>query len=125
MQAITTMNRMIAEYIKLTTDHGDLIQAGDDKSANKTHSKISSLVKRIRESDQEVKNEFYKLLTHTNSSVRLWTAIELIQTDPEKSEDVLVEIERDQGVIDLTATSLLKMWKDGLIEKTDWRKAST
>ena len=116
---------MIAEYIKLTTDHGELIQAGNDKSANKIHSKISSLVKRIRESDPEVKNEFYKLLTHTNTSVRLWTAIELIETDTGKSKDVLEEIERDKGVIGLTATSLLRMWNDGLIEKTDWRKAST
>ena len=116
---------MIAEYIKLTTGHGEFIQAGDDKSANKIHSQIRSLVKRIRESDPEVKNEFYKLLTHENSSVRLWTAIELIETDPGKAKSVIEEIKKDKGVIGLTAKSLLKMWNDGLIEKTDWRKAST
>ncbi|WP_439483670.1 hypothetical protein [Cyclobacterium plantarum] len=113
---------MIAEYIKLTILHGEFIQDGNDKSANKIHSKIRSLVKRIRESDSEVKNEFYKLLTHPNSSVRLWTAIELIGTDPEKSKGVLEEIQREKEVIGLTASSLLKMWKDGLIKKTDWKK---
>ena len=34
-------------------------------------------------------------------------------------------IEADKGIIGLTSKTLIDMWKKGLINKTDWNKAST
>ncbi len=119
------MNNLIQKYIELTTEHGELMQNGDDKNGNMVHSKIGRIVLEIQQSDKETKIEYYKLLDHSNTSVKCWTAIELIGTKENKSIDVLNNLSKEKGLISLTASSLIDMWKKGMINKVDWNKAST
>ena len=116
------MNKLILEYIALTTEHGISIQNGDDSKSNNIHSKIQKLITRIAQSEPGIKNEFYGLLVHSNSSVRCWTAFELIETEKKKSLDILNEIRTEKGIVGLNAQTLINMWKKGLVTKTDWKK---
>ena len=119
------MNKLIIEYIDLATEHGISIANGNDSKSNKIHSRIEKIIKQISQSEPIIKNEFYELLKHSNLSVRLWTAVELIGTDEIKSINILENISADKGIIGLTSKTLIDMWKKGLIKKTDWNKAST
>lgn len=119
------MNKLISEYIDLATEHGISIDNGNDSKSNKIHSRIEKIIKRISQSGPTIKNEFYGLLKHSNLSVRLWTAVELIGTDEKKSMEILQNISADKGIIGLTSQTLIDMWKKGLIKKNDWNKAST
>ena len=116
------MNSLISEYIRLAAIHGDFVQSGDDKKANETHSTIRSLVQRIEIADPDIKKEFYNLLSHPNSSVRLWTAIELLGTAEQNSKTVIKKIKNEKAIIGLTAKSVLEMWEKGLFKKGDWEK---
>ena len=116
------MNPLISEYIRLATNHGDFLQSGDDKKANKAHSTIRALVQRIEIADSDIKKEFYKLMSHPNSSVRLWTAIELLGTAEQNSKTVIEKIKNEEAIIGLTAKSVLEMWEKGLFKKEDWEK---
>ncbi|WP_154917547.1 DUF2019 domain-containing protein [Maribacter flavus] len=119
------MNKLISEYIDLATEHGISIENGDSSKSNKIHSRIEKITKRISQSEPIIKNEFYGLLKHSNLSVRLWAAVELIGTDEKKSMEILQNISADKGIIGLTSQTLIDMWKKGLIIKNDWNKAST
>jgi hypothetical protein len=119
------MDGLISKYIVLTTEHGISIQSGEDSKSNTIHSKIQKLITRIAQSETKIKSEFYGLLGHSNSSVRCWTAIELIETDKKKSLDILNEIATEKGIIGLNAQTLINMWKKGLVTKLDWKKVST
>jgi len=119
------MDKLISEYITLAIEHGISIENGDVSKSNIIHSRIQKIIKRISQSESKIKNDFCGLLTHSNLSVRLWTATELIGTDEKKSIEVLENISSDKGIIGLNSKTLIDMWKKGLINKTDWNKAST
>ena len=119
------MDKLITEYIALAIEHGISIENGNDSKSNKVHSRIVKIINRISHSESKIKNEFYGLLTHPNLSVRLWTATELLGTDEKKSVEIIENIATDKGIIGLTSKTLIDMWKKGLINKTDWNKAST
>ncbi len=119
------MDTFITDYITLAIEHGISIENGNDSKSNKIHSRIMKVIKEISQSESKIKNEFYGLLTHPNLSVRLWTATELLGTDEKKSVKIMLIIEADKGIIGLTSKTLIDMWKKGLINKTDWNKAST
>ena len=116
------MHKLISEYIKLTLEYGNSMENGNDLKSNKTHSKIQKLITHISNSETKTKSEFYGLLSHSNSSVRIWTAIELIGTDEENSLKIIKEISNEKGINGLNAKTILEMWEKGLIKKTNWMK---
>lgn len=78
------------------------------------------MVDEIAKSSLDVKLEFYKLLNHSNPSVRLWTAIELLGTDEEKSKSIIENITNEKGIVGLDAKTILDIWKKGMIKKSNW-----
>lgn len=110
------MLNIILQYIDLAIKNERLRQQGDYLNGNKNHLKIKKVVDEIAKSSLDVKLEFYKLLNHSNPSVRLWTAIELLGTDEEKSKSVTNE----KGIVGLDAKTILDIWKNGMIKKSNW-----
>jgi len=115
------MDNIIDEYIELTIKHGDAILQGNSKLANKIYSSISTIVEKIRISDNETKQRFYDLLEFENESVKLWTAATLFATFPEKARNVLKKVEMSPTILGLSAKTIMDMIDKKLVEAKTWK----
>ena len=112
------MNNSIKKYIELVKEHNNYYSQGNDKKANKIHKQITKLVSKIQKDSDETKEQFFELLEHSDTSVKTWTAAELLGTFENKSINVLESL-----VTDITKPShaILDLWKQGILKKESWK----
>lgn len=113
---------LINDFIELAVQHGQTVVEGDSKKGNKLHLLLSRRVNQISSLDAYDKKLFYELLNHDNDSVRIWVAVELLGTFPNKAIGVLENITLNKNIFGLTAKLTLEMISKGMIKKEDWNK---
>ncbi len=119
---MTDGKELIKGFIELAEQHGQTLLDGDSKKGNKLHSLLTRRINQIKNLGKDDKKHFYELLNHDNDSVRIWTAIELSATFPEKAHEVLKSINQNQNIFGLTPQSMLDMIAKGMIKKEGWEK---
>jgi hypothetical protein len=111
------MNVLIQKYIDYSIEHGRFTLNGDHKNGNKAHKNLMNTLEKIKLENKEVKQEFYELLNFENDSVKIWTAVTLIETFKDKCVKVLSEIAKNnKTILSLNAETTLEMWKKGMLE---------
>ncbi|KOF02013.1 hypothetical protein OB69_14910 [Roseivirga seohaensis subsp. aquiponti] len=113
------MDKLITDYIELATNHVELLFDGDSKKANKIHKKLMDIVLKIRK-DKSLHGLYFDLLENKIITVRMWTAVEFSNTFEEKALRKLIEIEKLDSILSLTAYSLIDSIKKGMIKKVNW-----
>ena len=89
------MNVLIQKYIDYSIEHEKFTLNGDYKNGNKAHKNLIYVLEKIKFENREVKQEFYVLLDFENDSVKIWTAVTLIETFNDKCVNVLSEIAKN------------------------------
>ncbi|APD06391.1 hypothetical protein UJ101_00854 [Flavobacteriaceae bacterium UJ101] len=96
------------KYIELAVSHGKAWVEGDDKEANKIHGKLMKL----KETNDLALED---LLNHENESVKLWSAIFLLDKKNEQAVQTLQDIKDNGTSMSSTAMIMLDMWKKGML----------
>jgi hypothetical protein len=111
------MNVLIQKYIEYAIKHEEFTLNGDYKNGNKAHKKLSNTLEKIKLENKEVKKEFYDLLYFENDSVKLWTAITLIETFENKCIRILTDIiKNNNSILSVSAELTLDAWKKGMFK---------
>jgi hypothetical protein len=101
-------------FIDCAIKHGEAIDQGNYKLANKLHSKLTSLYEKIKKEEQW--DELKIMVKHTDESVKLWTATFLLKRDTDLALKVLNELRESKRIIGLTASTTVDMWNKGMLQ---------
>lgn len=111
------MNILLQKYIELAIKHEEFTLNGDFKNGNKIHKKLINTLEKIKLENKEVKNEFYDLLYFENDSVKIWTAVTLIETFENKCVRILSDVAKsNKTILSLNAETTLDAWKKGMLK---------
>jgi hypothetical protein len=110
------MTDLIKEYIELATEHGKTTLSGDYKRGNKIHAKLTKAILKIKDSDENIRRQFYALMHHDNDSVKIWTSVTLLKTFEKEALTVLTDIEtKDKDIFALNAKTSIDCWEKGML----------
>ncbi len=113
------MNKLIQKYIELAFKHEEFTLNGDFKNGNKIHKRLLDTIEEIKIENKEVKNEFYDLLNLENDSVKIWTAVTLIETFENKCIQILSDVAKNnKTILSLNAQTTLDTWRKGMLKNT-------
>jgi hypothetical protein len=106
------------EFIVFAALHHDLSATGDAKGSDDAHSKVTSAIKKIRNSRDNGQAYLEKTVQHKNPSVRLWAATYLLPLNTGMALKVLHQLERGNCPWQLQATAevVLDQWKTGKLK---------
>jgi hypothetical protein len=117
---MTSRDKIIEDFIRLAEQHGQSLRDGNGKTANKIHSSLTKRIDQIKQLTEPERQSFYDLLDYDNGSVKLWTAVALSGTFPEKTLDVLTRIADTNDILGLTAKATIDMINKKMIDKENW-----
>jgi len=108
-------NKLLGSYEEAAILYGKFLVDGNDKLANKEHSKLTNIYQKLCELSDG--NELAIFLNHKSHFVRCWAAVHSLNKIPEEAEKVLIDISKGDCVpINITAEILLEQWKAGELE---------
>jgi len=113
-------DKLFVDYVSMAIEHEVAIEKGDSKIANKIHNKLTKITENIKKLGSTEHRFYFQFLSHDNLSVRLWTAIELSGTFPDKSLEILKQIQSSKSIIGLTAKTSIDLIHKGMIKKDNW-----
>ena len=119
---MTDGKELIQDFIDLAGQHGQALLDGDSKRGNKIHSLATKRIKLIKNMGPQDRQLFYDLLDHDNDSVRMWVAVTLSGTFPERALAVLKDIKQKENIFGLTAGLTLDSISKGMIKEESWNK---
>jgi dihydrodipicolinate synthase/N-acetylneuraminate lyase len=101
-------------FADIAVKHGEAIEQGEYKIANKLHTKLMKLYQTIigKESWDDLKN----MTAHTDDNVKLWAATFLLKHDNTTAINVLTELTKSQKIVGLTASTTIDMWNKGMLQ---------
>jgi hypothetical protein len=104
-------NELLAQYVEAAEAHGQAIERGDFKMANRNHRIATSAYAQLQADGPTSQLDMLPLLRHPSASVRAWVAAHALDFAPEQGKAVLAELVRDGGLIGLIAEIALKEWE--------------
>jgi hypothetical protein len=108
------MSELKEIFIDYAIKHGQAIEQGDHKTANKIHEKLTALYVKLKSNENwDVLKELVK---HNDESVRLWAATFLLKNDTILSLQVLNGLKESDKIIGLTASTTIDMWSKGMLQ---------
>ena len=108
------MKNLETEFVQLATSHGNAIEKGEHKEANKIHRKLTSVFKEIQSKGES--NILKELVGHSDESVKLWASTFLLRIDETLALSTLNEISKSKKIFGLSASTTIDMWKKGMIK---------
>ncbi len=102
------------DFIEHAKKHGEAIEDGNHKLANKLHSKLTLLYQKIQ--NEKKWDVLYELINYPNESIQLWSATFLLKNDKEFALEVLNKLKKSEKIVGLTATSIIDMWNKGMLQ---------
>ncbi|MGZ4057068.1 MAG: DUF2019 domain-containing protein [Bacteroidia bacterium] len=103
----------IKDFEDLALKHGDAIQAGDYKAANKLHSKLTKIYDQLKATNNV--KELLPLTKGSDKSVKLWSATFLLKEENQIALDVLNEIAKSESILSMSASSIIDMWNKKML----------
>ena len=113
---ISQLDSLVDEFTKKATAHGDAMRMGDDDVANKLHADLMRLLDSVGTSGTEGAAKLMELLEHSETSVRLWAATQVLRENESKAIATLQSISDAGGISSLNARSVLDLWKKGMLK---------
>lgn len=110
-------NEFIETFIQEAKKHGEAINHGEHKTANKVHKKIHTLYKFALANKIEI--TFLDLMDNEDENVQLWAAVCSLKYSKLLAEKKLQDLSNLSTIVSLTATLTLKLWKEGKLELLD------
>ncbi len=107
------IEELIDEYKLNAAKHGDTIKEGNYKVGNKCYDKLMIALNRIKEYGDEGNEALLSLTDDENDSVRCWSACHSLKYNEEKAVKTLEEIQKQKGIISLSAEMTLSEWRKG------------
>lgn len=101
-----------SNFVDLAQRHSQAIDQGDDQLANTIHNQLSKIAKRMQDQDYQSLKD---LANHPNESVRLWSAVFIIKVDADLAIAILEDLKKSHGILALTASTTLDMYKKGMM----------
>lgn len=104
---------LIEKYIRASICYGVAQEEGDSKKVNKQAGVIRKIRVELKKNLDSYVEMLEPLLEHENGYVRLKTAFSLLPFLSQKSEAVLLELSKKEGLLGFEADMTLKEWKKG------------
>jgi len=101
-------------FIDLAIKHGEAIESGDYKLANKIHTKLTSTYQEIKRDNKW--QELKEITQHLNENVKLWSATFLLNYDTDTALKVLNEVSKSNKIFGLSASTTIDMWNKGMLQ---------
>lgn len=101
-------------FIDYAVKHGEAIEKGNHKVANKLHKQLMSVYETINQAGKW--SELKELFQHPNESVKLWASTFLLKNDNVAALKVLHELAKSPRIIGLTASTTIDMWRKGMLD---------
>ena len=109
-----TKENLKSDFINDASAHLEATLKGDFKTANKLHSKLMRLYKKVKESKDE--SQYLGFLKDINEGVCLWAATFLLRTHTEAAVACLKKLSSSPSIISMDAKMILEMWDKGELE---------
>ncbi len=100
------------KFIELAIQHGNAIEQGDDKVANKIYSELNRLLKKIKK--KILWHILYEISQHKNDSVKLWAGSFLLGFDESFGLSILNEVKKSEKIIGLLAETIIEVHNSGM-----------
>lgn len=108
------IEKIIKEYIKAATKHGEATEEGKHSLANKQYRIIEKNIDRLKSIENGI-NKLENLLEHQSDYVKLWSARYLLFSQEEKAKGTLLQLTNKSGFLGFTAKITLDEWDKGNI----------
>ena len=105
------IEKSLARYVNAAVAHGEAIQNGNYKVANKQHDVIMKSLHKLYVAGKRGE-ALSALLDHRDPHVRGWAATHLININTEKAIQVLEALLDEGGLVGFEAETTLKLWKE-------------
>ena len=109
-----TKEDITEKFLYYATEHGHAIWQGNHQEANKMHEELQKLYKVAKE--KNVPDIFSSFLTEEDANVRLWAATFTLKINPGIAEQELMNLSELKGITAISARTILKLWKQGLLD---------
>jgi hypothetical protein len=112
-----TIEELISEYAEYASQHGEGIEHGDHKKANKAHDKLIKIYHQIKEREALNHPMFKGLLFSSDPGVLGWAATHSLAISPKEAETVLIELGKiPNSLIAFSANMTLEEWRNGRLK---------
>jgi hypothetical protein len=101
-------------FIENAINHGKAIEKGNHKTANKIHSKLTSIRSEIQKENRW--DILQELINHPNESVKCWSATFLLKNNEKVALKVLKNLSKSKKIIGLTAKTTIDMWRKKMFD---------
>jgi hypothetical protein len=113
MDGMITRDSIKEKFLNEVAEHGQAVEVGDHKEANKIHKKLYALYILAKEQNQA--DIFSELLIETDENVRLWAATFTLKIYPDLAEKTLSNLAELSNITGLSAKTTIHLWKDGVL----------
>ncbi len=113
------LEKILEEFISACIKNGEFLNNGDSKNANKQYRVISRCKGDLKAKEEYGLAKITPYLEHQEKYVRLWTASILLEIEPLRSKEVLIELSKEKGNLGFTAEVTLSEWEKGSLT-FDW-----
>lgn len=113
-EVVIEKEKSMKKFVEASVKYGEAIECGNSQKANRQ----SKIIREIRKQLNETKELeiLIPLLEHNNNYVKLNAASSLIMELPNKSIQVLEQLQNKKGLFALEAQMFLKEWQKGNIK---------
>lgn len=111
---------MAAIYEKAASLHGQAMERGDSRIANRQFDIAWPARKELLRRGEEGKAVFLRLLQSPDAGVRYWSAGVALSFAPTQAEPVLEQLAATPGSVNgFSASWFLKIWREGTLSSND------
>lgn len=114
MKNIKNIEVALKLFEEASINQAKATEEGDYKKGNKYYDEIIRIGSFIK--SEGAVNALKRLLSHSESGVRIWAAGYLLSVDEEAAIKVLDEVAKSSGIQSLIAETTLKEWKKGNLD---------
>ena len=112
---MTDVDELINCYIDNAIAHGEATLIGNSKKANISHDLLMDAYEKILNCENDTSSKLCELLSHSNESVRLWSATHCLGFNEKKSKRVLKELRKKNDALGFSASIVLEEWEKGTL----------
>jgi hypothetical protein len=109
-----SIEELVQEYEQAAVAHGQALAAGNPRSANRSHDKLASAYRELR--NRAAASQLLPLLRSEDENVRVCVAAHALEFAPEQGEPVLVRFMAHPGLLRTRAEYTLKAWREGTLK---------
>ena len=109
-----TIDELVSDYRGAAIAHRTASRAGDHRTANRAHRRLTKIIIELRDRDEDQRSTFLELVDDSVTAVKLAAATHALEFAPARAEQALEAIASGpESLEEMEARLVLQEWRNG------------